>query len=755
MNTVPKIPAKGVWSENSANQWEFSMLSGNGELGAMLQSDINSDKLIVTHEDLFLPLGNNETLPDIGKYIPEVRKIIAENEYLKALQFLSEKGLEQGHKFIPTDPFHPGVILNFSCYNYTNSENKSRDFKRIQNFETGEIATVLNENLVRKLFVSRDKKACIMRIYNTETKIDFKLSLEHCENALINSKEEYCGEFITVHNEYIHAKSGYDTCIKLIANDGEIKFENEEVIIKNTSYVDVFIKIEFLKDIENSNIDKMKNDINKITEDYDLLLENHAKIHSELFNRTELNLFDDINKDKSYEELIKISKENKICKALYEKIYQASKYMLICSCGKMPPNLHGIWTGTWNPMWSGDFTINTNVQLAIEGLLSAGYHDLLKSYFNLVETYVEDYKENAKKLFNCKGLLSPSRISNTGKSLHWGVGNSFPSIFWTCGMGWLLHWYYDYFTYTGDKKFLKERALPLMKGTAEFYEDFLIYDESGKLRFTPSFSAENALPNFDLQDNSTQDIAVARELLTNLITACEILDENDERIPTWKKLLEDLPPYLINEDGVLQEWAVIGAKEYPNHRHYSQMYSIFESLEFDKDENLELWNASRKALELKLTHWLRNPNAQDPASHGKAHLALCAVRFGEGDIVEEIYEMMVKNNTYYPSLITSNFAEHKIFNVDMNGGTLRIINDGIAYARKDKIILLSAMPNFESGECKNIKLNGQITLKNIKWSDNGKKFEAVLHSDTEKTVKVSYPTGETNITFKGCIKIES
>ena len=38
--------------------------------------------------------------------------------------------------------------------------------------------------------------------------------------------------------------------------------------------------------------------------------------------------------------------------------------------------------------------------------------------------------------------------------------------FWTAGAGWYAQFYYDYCRYTGDRKFLKERALPFMREAA-------------------------------------------------------------------------------------------------------------------------------------------------------------------------------------------------------------------------------------------------------------------------------------------------
>ena len=67
--------------------------------------------------------------------------------------------------------------------------------------------------------------------------------------------------------------------------------------------------------------------------------------------------------------------------ALLEKIYDGSRYMILCATGECPPNLQGIWTGTWQPAWFGDYTLDTNLELAIAHTLSTGTPKLLQGYF--------------------------------------------------------------------------------------------------------------------------------------------------------------------------------------------------------------------------------------------------------------------------------------------------------------------------------------------------------------------------------------
>ena len=91
--------------------------------------------------------------------------------------------------------------------------------------------------------------------------------------------------------------------------------------------------------------------------------------------------------------------------------------------------------------------------------------------------------------------------------------------FWTAGAAWACRFFYDYWLYTGNRDFFLQHALPFMKETVLFYEDFLQEGEDGFYVFSPSYSPENNPLNVDSQAcvNATMDLAVAREVLNNLI----------------------------------------------------------------------------------------------------------------------------------------------------------------------------------------------------------------------------------------------
>ena len=92
-----------------------------------------------------------------------------------------------------------------------------------------------------------------------------------------------------------------------------------------------------------------------------------------------------------------------------------------------------------------------------------------------------------------------------------------------------------------------QAVVPALKELALFYEDFLtVTDKDGNYIFVPSFSPENnpgnLTPSMMLVINASMDIAVCREVLSNLVQACELLGNDAGSVAKWKAMLAKLPP---------------------------------------------------------------------------------------------------------------------------------------------------------------------------------------------------------------------
>lgn len=103
------------------------------------------------------------------------------------------------------------------------------------------------------------------------------------------------------------------------------------------------------------------------------------------------------------------------------------------------------------PPWSGDYTTNGNLPVVVSHYLQANTPELMLPLFDRLEAYMEDFKVNARELFNCQGIHVPSRFSSHGLNNHFDA--TWPMTFWLAGAAWYSLFYYDYYMYTLDKDF--------------------------------------------------------------------------------------------------------------------------------------------------------------------------------------------------------------------------------------------------------------------------------------------------------------
>ena len=735
MKTIAnQMPTRGAWNKTHGTNWEEALVSGNGRHGVMVFGNPKQETIIGNHCRLYLPTGAGEVLPDMSHYLDEFRQMIKVKGYQPAIDVYYQKARELGYKGLEmSDPFHPGFHMHMiteadAIHNYTRSVN----------FETGEVAVRFtdekNRAYTRKTFVSQEDDVIVLLVENDQMDVSCTFEIEDYQHELIDHKRELDENYVRLYNKYVIGTGGYQVAIRIEAKGGTVAVYDQKISVSHADSLLLIMKIVPYKTESDKNMEQLIEELESLPMNYSTLFERHRVIHQDMFHRVSLKLANDEQRKKATEDLFEEAKlESKLPPALLEKMYDAGRYMFICSAGELTPNLQGIWTGTFTPAWSGDFTFDTNVQLAIAHALSCGLMEGLNGYFRLIDELLPAFRENAMNIYGARGILSAAHASTSGRHFHWNA--EWPLHLWTCGAGWLGHWYYQYYLITGDKQFLKEKAIPYLRECVDFYEDFLIEDEDGTYRFTPSYSAENGCA-----DNATQDIAVAKEVLTNLITSYKELGLDSVEVEKWKTMLSKLPPYLINEEGALQEWAVEGMEENYNHRHFSHLYSIFQSREFTSKSEPELWHASEVAFNKRLDAWLRSEDGDTSSTHGRMHTGLTATQFNNRELAYEVLKMMVMKDSMFPSMITSHYNDRHLFNVDGNGAIPQIMNEMIIDSVPGEIVLLRALPEeIQVGSLEGVFLRKQIIANLIKWDLENRGLELILTSSIDQDVQISLP----------------
>jgi alpha-L-fucosidase 2 len=765
-NPLP-LPVKGEQAdiEHSAvttkplTEWTSGFLTGNGNMGVIMRGNPYNETLIINGK-LYLPAGSKEVLPDLSPFKDEFRKAglaAGMNGPDTVHKLMLAK---TGHVLVNTDPFHPAFFLRLGM---KRKSSVFSNYRMTEDFKTGELKARWSDSQgdwSRKLFVSRKDNVIVMLISGPKGKVDYNISME-VKHELVKSELSVERGWISSHNTYIKGKGGYDNLIRVVPIGGTISCKDSILSVTGADNILLVMQVKgwktplnkdqseawafssenpyFKSGYTTNQLPEMKKSLDLLQTDYDKLFAPHVMAHGALYNRISIDLGGAEDRLLTSEELLERSaREGTMSKALAERLYNACRYLIICSTGDTPPNLQGIWTGTWSPAWSGDYTLDSNIQLEVQSMMSCNMPELMKSYFDLVDSWIPDCRLNAKKIFGFRGVTSNARASNTCLLLHWG--KEWPGEQASVGLaGWMLHFYYDYFSFTGDKKFLRERFLPLAKGIALFYEDFLTgtEDANGKYRFYMGYSPEHWL-----YANTTFDISVAKNVLSTLIAASKELGVEQENLSKWHTMLDKMPPYLINEAGELKEWSWPGVGEDYNQRHHSHFLPLYQFCEFDRYRTPELWNAAGLAFDQKVKNWLRMENGSNSnhITHGMMNEGQCAARLGRSDVIYEILSRMTTKQYVYPGFMISYWPNLKGFGFDPVGTIPDVLNNSLIFGWNNTVDILPALPaEWTKGSISGVLLRGQIHVKQLAWDIHAGRINLSLLSDKDQTITLQLP----------------
>ena len=444
----------------------------------------------------------------------------------------------------------------------------------------------------------------------------------------------------------------------------------------------------------------------------------------------------------SNEELLMAAYDGDVPTALIETMFEFGRYLLICSSrpGGWPANLQGLWNGDYAPAWNSDIHTDENIQMNYWQAMPGGLDEAALPLFDYFERHMDDFRENARHVFGCRGILVPIAMTTHGREIPCTWSN------WTAAAGWIAQHFYDYYLFTGDQTFLKNRAIPWLKEVAFFYEDFLIEGDDGKLLFNPSLSPENRPTGGDslMSINATMDVAVCREVLSNLCDACECLGSEAKGVTRWRTMLEKLPDYDINEDGAMKEWLHPDFKDNYHHRHQSHIYPVFPGLEVTEESSPDIYEACRVAVEKRLVIGLTSQTGWS-----MAHMANIYARLGQGDRALECLEILSRGSmgpnlfTYHNDWrqmgLSCGWGNQPPFQIDANFGITAAVLEMLVFSKPGWIKLLPALPGkWRSGRVTGIRCRGGVTV-DMDWNVETRAFSATLVSQTDQTVTIKLP----------------
>jgi hypothetical protein len=724
------VPQRGFCSIAPGNLVSESLTSGNGAMNIELTGDPYSEQILFHHESLLMPWKRPLEAPNVAGIFPQVRQMVLDGKNREATA-LAVQHMNDGPIKQDTEPHLtvPAFLMQLDSPKAA----LAKDYVRTVNFENSEIKVAWTDergDWLRRTFTSRPDNVVVQWLTAPAGQpVNVRISLQRSaewsmrsgmdwgshsgidstapdrgaftpgasgsppqvpapKGVEANEVRQDCTEQRLIYKCRLDPSvdnSGYAGVVRVVRNGGSARMDGDTLVIENAPSVMLLTRIEWFADYSEQKVDAVRQAVEQLTPDYPALLERHRKVQSEAFNRVTVDFGGASQYGMSTEELLADQRSRPdYSPALLQKIFEMGRHWFILTSGKYP---------------SIAAETNATANLQTAGAAQGNLREGMEAYFNWMESLAPDCRVNARNIFGLRGASYPLfPDKGTGVSFYY-TGSSAIGVwpYWISAGGWFLRQFWDHYLVTGDVEFLRERVVPAYKELALFYEDFLTAtDKNGNYIFVPSISPENVPGSTDPSGptliNATMDIAVCREVLTNLIQASEILGADADSVPKWKAMLAKMPPYLLELDGTLKEWAWPTLQEHYTHRHVSHLYGAWPGDEIDPDRTPQLARSAEIACRRRTVDALATAVAGETLpAYGRCHRALVGARLKDNVIVDVQLRQLMEQG-YVSTALRCSREPYGPPVPDAQGGIPTIVMEMLAYSRPGVIEVLPALP---------------------------------------------------------------
>jgi alpha-L-fucosidase 2 len=624
--------------DGPATQWVEALPLGAGNIGAMHFGGIVRERFQLNDDTLWSGGPSSGDNPSAKLALPRVRKALFDGLYAEADALAQEMQGPYTESYLPLGDLR----LEFS------HSAEVQEYGRELDLDSA-ISTVTyvakGVRYRREAFVSQPAQALVVRLSaDSPGQINLKLTLDSklrfsCRSvsshriALVGQAPDHVvPSYLASEDPVIYASTDlgvgmrFAAVVELRNEGGAVTTVGPALDVQAADSVTLTLctatSFRSFDQPNGQNVEEVVLEANRkidllYARCFESLREDHVSDHRRLFRRVSLELESEIesNRTSTPERIRNYARDEDPAFAVL--LFQYGRYLMIASSRPktQPANLQGIWNDEVRPPWSCNYTLNINAQMNYWPAETCNLAECHEPLFDLIAALSKKGAKTAEVNYGAQGWVAHHNTDLWAQSTPVGEGSGDPVwANWPFGGAWLSRHLFEHYAFSGDKRFLRETAYPLMEGAAKFCLDWLTpdlrsdapLDSQGApfLTTAPSvspelhFMAPTGKP-VGVGIGAAMDLEIIWDLFTNLLDASRLLELDSGFLHEIASARARLAPLRVGARGQLQEWADDFLEEETHHRHVSHLFAAYPGCQIIPESTPELARAVTRSMDLR------------------------------------------------------------------------------------------------------------------------------------------------------------